>query len=131
MKESDYYPMGSYNDPSAPWNEVELPEEEFDVTISQTLSRDVVVSTNDYIEYGEDTVPDISETDWDKVYKDNSLHTPLELIGLLKEYVTKDIEQTEALEENFSRNMRLRKLQSLLKECDDWNDDETEYCPVI
>ena len=49
MRESDYYAPGSYNDPSAPWNEVDVPEKEFDVICSQSLSRTATVWTNNYI----------------------------------------------------------------------------------
>jgi hypothetical protein len=49
MKESDYYPAGAYSDPNAPYNQVDVPEKDFEVTCSQSLSRTAIVTTNDYI----------------------------------------------------------------------------------
>lgn len=40
MKESGYYPAGSYRDPSAPWNEI-YREEEVRTTISMEWSKTV------------------------------------------------------------------------------------------
>lgn len=46
--ESGYYPAGAEHDPNAPWNQVDPPEEEVEVTISITLSRTVKVTVTDY-----------------------------------------------------------------------------------
>ena len=49
MSEADYYPAGAYNDPNASYNQPIIPERDFDLTISQSLSKDVTVSTDNYI----------------------------------------------------------------------------------
>lgn len=41
------YPVGS-DTPSAPWNQVDLPEKEIEVLVSVTLSKTVKVRVNDY-----------------------------------------------------------------------------------
>ena len=68
MSEADYYPAGAYNDPRAPYNEVDIPERDFEVTISQTLSRTVTIVTDDYYpEYDEEdghTYANTENTDW-------------------------------------------------------------------
>lgn len=46
--ESGGYPPGAQFDSSAPYNQVELSEEEVEVTISITLSKTVKVKVNDY-----------------------------------------------------------------------------------
>ena len=46
--ESGYYPPGAEFDPNAPWNQVDLPEREIEVTISVTLSKTVKVMVDDY-----------------------------------------------------------------------------------
>ena len=49
MKESGYYPAGAEFDPRAPWNEVELPPKEVEVTISAIVSKTMKVPVEDYI----------------------------------------------------------------------------------
>ena len=89
MIESGYYPPGAEFDPNAPYNQVELPKREFEVTISQTLSKPVTVFTNDYnleIDCDEDgkyEALDTSDTAWKDVYEDE-YHTPAQLIQMLK-----------------------------------------------
>ena len=124
MTEADYYAPGSYNDPSAPWNEVVIPEKEFDVTCSQTLSKTVSIITNNYNPEPDDetgrTYTNTESTDWGNEYHSNDLHTPLQLIQLLKQVLETDMEHGIAFKSpRFS--------QDLINECDGWIEDETEY----
>ena len=48
MRDSDYYPAGAYNDPNAPYNEVELPEIEVTATVNIAMTKDIVVTTDQY-----------------------------------------------------------------------------------
>ena len=48
MIESGYYPPGAEHDPNAPWNQVDNPEREIEVTVSVTLSKTVKVRVSDY-----------------------------------------------------------------------------------
>ena len=41
------YPCGT-DDPNAPWNQVDNPEREIDVTVSVTLSKTVKIKVSDY-----------------------------------------------------------------------------------
>ena len=147
MRESDYYAPGSYNDPSAPWNETEIPEKEFEVTCSQSLSRTATVTTSNYIPgaSGVDYEPDdeggycacgwqddddTSDTCWDDEYKSNGYKTPLELIDLLKEYLEKDLRdiQRDMLPNDRSfKATKARMLRGLIEECECWNEDETDF----
>lgn len=56
MIESGYYPPGAEHDPRAPYNEVETPEREIEVTVSVTLSKTVKIKVSDYeiIDSGKD-----------------------------------------------------------------------------
>lgn len=48
------YPLGA-DTKDAPWNEVEVPEEEIEVTVSVTLSKTVRIKVTDYtVESGTD-----------------------------------------------------------------------------
>lgn len=132
--ESGYYPPGAEHDPNAPYNQRDLDEKEFDVTISQTLSKNTTVSTNDYIpgdvyqesEWDGDgycTVTcqepdDTSDTDWKEAYKMKH-DTPLHLIYLFKRILEGDIKLDE---------MQESRKKYLIKECSDWVEDDFEVC---
>lgn len=133
---ADYYAPGSYNDPSAPWNEPIVPEEDFEITCSQSLSKTVTVTTNNYIpgasgvDYERDDEggtyasswhddPDTSDTNWAEEYHSNH-YTPLQLLEILKGYITKDLVYGGS---KYSK----RQLEHLLEECGNWVEDDTEY----
>lgn len=48
MTESGYYPPGAEHDPNAPWNQVDNPEREIEVTVSVILSKTVKIKVSDY-----------------------------------------------------------------------------------
>jgi len=47
MSESDYYPAGAAYDPNAPYNQVDPPEVDFDITIGITLERNATITTDE------------------------------------------------------------------------------------
>ena len=143
----DNYPPGAANDPSAPYNQVDVSEKDFDVTCVQCLSKTVTVTTNDYIPgaSGVDYEPDgeggycacgwqdpddTSDTNWSKEYQYDH-YTPLQLIQILKEKVMKELETLENTpvdeKSHDSKVFEVRKLKHLIEECDDWCEDETEF----
>lgn len=142
------YPDGlSDNTPDAPWNDVEVPEKEFDVTISQTLSKDTTVTTNNYIPgaSGCDYEPDgeggycacgwqdpddTSNTNWGNAYREEH-YTPLDLIQLFGEKCKQELKELEELgfeDAPYYYSQRKRELEHLIEECSCWTDDETEVC---
>ena len=48
MIESGFYAQGTEFDKNSPWNEVENPEEKFNLTTVETLSKDVTIVTTNY-----------------------------------------------------------------------------------
>jgi hypothetical protein len=126
----DNYPPGAANDPNAPYNEVEVPEREFDVTISMSLSRTVQCYTNKYIpEVDEENghlYVDTSDTPWSEVYGDNHKTIP-ELLEELKKYIQKDLDNLADDETNMDKAFHRRRLEFLLTECDEWTVDEEDY----
>ena len=70
MKESGYYPAGAEFDPRAPWNEVELPPKEIEVTISAIVSKTMKVPVRDYTIDEEGNI-DFSECDLKKAVEEN------------------------------------------------------------
>lgn len=132
------YPDGlSDHTPGTPWNDSPIPEKDFDVTCSQTLSKTVSVTTSNYIPgaSGVDYEPDdeggyyasswhdpddTSDTNWAEEYHENDYHTPIQLLALFKQF----------LEENMRSGVVFKSpkyTESLIKECEDWSEDETEF----
>ena len=70
MKESGYYPAGAEFDPRAPWNEVELPPKEVEVTISAIVSKTIKVPVRDYTIDEEGNI-DFSDCDLKKAVEEN------------------------------------------------------------
>ena len=70
MKESGYYPAGAEFDPRAPWNEVELPPKEVEVTISAIVSKTMKVPARDYTIDEEGNI-DFSDCDLKKAVEEN------------------------------------------------------------
>lgn len=136
MYDDYHYPAGSDNE-QAPWNETDIPEKEFEITCSQSLSRTATVWTDNYIPgaSGIDYEPDgeggccasgwqdpddTSDTDWSKAYQAKHL-TPMELINKFKSLLM-DIDSPE-----LRMNPCVQHKQYYIDECSGWTDDETEY----
>lgn len=129
MIESGYYPPGAEFDPRAPWNEQEVPERQFDVCISQTLSKSTRVTTNDYVpevdqdEDGYHDYSDTSDTDWKEAY-DKDHYTPLQLINLFRRHLSDEL---NSIINKPNQDLKRKKyLEKLISECSDWTEDETE-----
>jgi hypothetical protein len=126
MIESGYYPTGAEHDPRAPWNEPNPPEElSFEVCVSQTLSKNTKVITNDYfvevdcdIE-GYSTSIDTSETNWKEVYNKSKM-TPLELIVELKAILERTLPDPVVFPKEY------KKAKYLIEECENWIEDDFE-----
>lgn len=146
---SGYYPAELTDwSPNAPWNDPgDPPEKDFEITVSQTLSKGTTVTTTNYIPGAEgvDYEPDdeggycasgwhepddTSDTDWEKEYDENGHYTPIQLIELLKEYLQKDLEKWKEEDKKDPHKWtatQVRKYQGLIEECDGWTEDETEF----
>lgn len=106
---------------------------EFEVTITEVLSKSVKVNTDDYIpeedwddDEGKIIVPNTEDTDWNKAYKDK--HETIE--SLLKEFVNlidiriQDVLNTEEIYTGTERY--IKRLEYLKKECMNWYVEECE-----
>ncbi len=137
MSLSNYPPGVSDNTVGAPWNEPTVPDEDFEVTCSQSLSKTVTVTTNNYIpgasgvDYEKDDEggtyaspwhddPDTSDTNWAEEYHNNDYHTPLQLIQILAQVLEKDLKNGIIFKSP-------KFTQSLIRECDGWIEDDVEY----
>ena len=68
--DSNYPPMSQSDWDRAPWNEVELPPKEVEVTVSVTISKTMKVPVGDYIIDEEGNI-DFSECDLKKAVEEN------------------------------------------------------------
>lgn len=141
MRESDYYPAGAYSDPYAPYNEVEVPERNFEVSVTETLTRTATVTTQKYCpEFDEEdgrTYANTDDTDWHEVYKDNfmPLAKVMEEMKKETELFLSDIEQRikECSKDDHQQKWKLaqrrNRLKALYGNMDGWqqSDMEVEY----
>ena len=117
------YPIGAEHDSSAPYNQKDTSVKEFDVVISQTLSKSTTVYTNDYKEEvdedeeGKRLVTNTSDTNWLKAYKENHLTLP----NLLKNV-------REILKDNLRKSKwdEKKNLKFYIDELSNWVEDEIE-----
>lgn len=116
------YPWGA-DTKDAPWNQHDNKGLEFEVAISQSLSKTTTVVTTDYKEE-EDyddclnqkiMVTNTEDTDWCNAYTECH-YEPHGLITLLKDILTTGKLPSE------------KERKYLIKECEDWVVDETEVC---
>ena len=120
------YPAG-VDTPDAPWNQEPVPEKEFEVTISQTLSKTVTIKTDDYTRIVTheahnriyEDYADTSYTDWKQAYENNNFKLQ-DLLEELKGYVQSDLAMTG------SNTSKGRHLKRLLAACDGWIEDDYE-----
>lgn len=120
MKESGNFPIGAENNPLAPYNEPLVPDLDFDLTVSQSLSKNVTICTDRY------NVDDLNETEWSKIYSEEH-YTPLQLIQMYKEKLKEQLESWEGMEDLFVGKKQIQRIEHLIEECEGWIDDETEY----
>lgn len=117
---SNYPAMSQSQWDSAPWNEPVIPDKTFDVLISQTLSKNTEVTTNDYTpRFDEEDGPyaDTEDTDFESAYMEEHM-TPLQLIEKFKEFLTKH------LPDPVVDLAEYKKWKKLISECDGWVEDE-------
>ena len=123
MRDSDYYPAGAYNDPNAPYNEVELPDIEVSCEVSITLTKkDAPVFTDNYIyngdEYGDEY--EVMDSYQELADKYNAQHYSLTgLLDELAKYIRGE------LQGDISRGRR-NELERMLDDCQGWEEGDTD-----
>ena len=117
------YPMGS-DTSSAPWNQVEYPEKEIEVTVSITLSKTLKINVDDYeVEEGRDE---------DGEYYSDINFDNCDLKKAVIEQYTLPNELASFTTEMFNQDLNLkaagmpRYLKNAIIDCKDWNVDEFE-----
>lgn len=122
MPDNYNYPLGADNE-SAPWNQVEPPEKDFNVVISQTLSKSVVVTTTNYTPYVDEedgtVYAETDDTNWHEEFIECGYYTPLDLIGEFKRLLELRVEQ---MEDGPDR----QRYNQLIEECSNWVEDDIE-----
>ena len=133
MIESGYYPIGEEYNPNAPYNQSNIEPIQLKVIISQSLSRPTTIEVTDYITNEWEDIEideggkfhkiegieyDFSDSDLKRAYERQEYTIP-ELLDYLKDYLIADINKC-------NEESKKRKLQHILKCCEDWEVDETE-----
>lgn len=124
MYDNYNYPAGA-DTPDAPWNEPVIPERDFDVEVTVTMSKVVTVTTNNYVpEYDDEdghTYANTENTEWDKEFENSGHFTIADLLEELKGYVVEDMKTCAP---NTGKGAHL---QRLLLACEDWETIEESY----
>lgn len=127
----DNYPPGAANDPRAPYNEVELPEVEFDCNVTQTLTIRTSVSTNNYIpedDYDDvcgcrTTSYDTSDVNWDEEFASRGIGIP-DLLEELKKRLDSEIENIPEEDRKGRKCWKYLRLKELSEACGGWKLEE-------
>lgn len=126
------YPTGAQHDSRAPWNQSRPEAEDFDMRCNQVLTKSMPVCTTNYTEEVEEEADEDGGTyrsvsyntdniDWKQEFADNGYHTPLELLGLFKQYL-EDIRDGTKKASYFPSEINY-----LISECENWEEVETSY----
>ena len=91
MRDSDYYAPGS-NTPDAPWNDSSNPERDFDLEVTETVSRKTYITSdnyNIYVDYEDGrTTVDTDPVEFAKCYEEQRWSI-VELIDRMKAMLEK------------------------------------------
>ena len=121
----DNYPPGAAHDQNAPYNEPLIPERDFDVEVTITMSKVVTITTDNYVpEYDDEdghTYANTENTEWDKEFENSGHFTIADLIEELKGYVVEDMKTCA------SNTGKCAHLKRLLLACEDWETIEESY----
>lgn len=121
----DNYPPGAAHDPNAPYNEPLIPERDFDVEVTITMSKVVTITTDNYVpEYDDEdghTYANTENTEWDKEFENSGHFTIADLIEELKGYVVEDMKTCAP------NTRKVSHLKRLLLACEDWETIEERY----
>lgn len=121
----DNYPPGAAHDPSAPYNQPVIPERDFDVEVTITMSKVVTITTDNYVpEYDDEdghTYANTENTEWDKEFENSGHFTIADLIEELKGYVVEDMKTCAP------NTGKCAHLKSLLLACEDWETIDESY----
>lgn len=114
MRDRDYYPAGAYNDANAPYNEVELPDIEVTATVNIAMTKDIVVTTDQYTmdEEGHRELL-TSYSDIEELIGKQHKSIP-ELLGELVRYINGELAGGVS-------GSRKWELEQMLDDCDNWS----------
>lgn len=126
MIESGGYPPGAEFDSRAPYNQVDLPGKEIEVTVSVTLSKTVKIVVDDYE----------VEDDWDEDGRYVSYNfSNCDLYKAVENQIVLPQSIAEFTERMFNHDLDLKAagipkyLKNAIEDCKDWVVDEMEVIP--
>lgn len=113
-RESGWYPPGAEFDPSAPYNREDPPESDFDIAVSCSLSKDTIVTTDDYDVIDEDYF--VPNEVWNDYVEQE--YTPDQIIDFAKHCAEYMLEKKD-----FSIKSKYG-LKKMIDSCKGWTVDE-------
>lgn len=123
MSERDYYPAGAYDDPDAPWNQVERDPKDFDVEVTVFLIKSTKVSDNRYY-HDEMGVLETENCDFLEDFKEQHI-MPSQLLAeyaeVLKERVARLKEEKPA-----GYRSKVMLLNEKIADCLGWKEEDIE-----
>lgn len=107
------YPPGAENDPSAPYNEEEVPFKPFNITVVHALSKNFTVETTEYDPFYR--VP----PDYYGMFKNSEHYNIRELLDIFKGILEKEVLKEE-------NSGLLPYYKHLIEECSNWINEDYE-----
>lgn len=107
------YPPGAEHNPNAPWNQVDNPEREIEVTVSVTLSKTVKIKVSDY------EITD-SGKDEDGEYFENIDYSNCDLKGAVEEQIVLPQKAWNYIAPKTKKDVKA------ISDLKDWNVDDFE-----
>ena len=125
MRDRDFYPPGAYNDPNAPYNEVELPDIEVSCEVTVTLTKkDAPVFTGNYIDESDDEGYEgyeVLDSYQELADKYDAQHYS---ISWMLQQLSRYIEQE--LKDDGITMARRNELSKMLEDCQGWVEGDTD-----
>lgn len=100
--------------PDAPWNQVDFPKKEVEVTICMSISKTVKVFVDDYKVYEDGLVTNFADCDLYKAVQDQII-LPTDLAYLIESLYKDDIEAH-----------KINTFRYSVEDCKDWNIDDMQ-----
>ena len=120
MYDNYNYPMGA-DTPSAPWNQVETPERDFEAVGVFTLTGTAKITSNNYYidESPDGSYLDTSDIDWHEEFISQA-YTPMDLINKYKEEL---LEKKKTL----TKRSEIWEVEALIKACESYEQEDVDF----
>lgn len=124
MSERDYYPVGAYKEPNAPYNQVECPEIEVQAEVTVLLSKkNVGFYTNQYVEDKDGHKELIISYTYAQIEIEKQCNSIPNLLAELVKYINKELAGDASRDVSIQRKQYL---EDLLADAQGWEQTDME-----